>query len=66
MKVYKVERTNKISWCEDVLMVVVAEDELHAERCARLKSDDFRRAPLKVTEVDLETEAVISVENTGA
>ena len=32
------------SWCQDYAMVVVAEDEKHAERKARWSSDDFRKA----------------------
>jgi hypothetical protein len=47
-------------------MVVIAQDELHAERCARLKSSDFRKAKLKVTKIDMDIEQVILVANTGA
>jgi len=66
MKCFKVKRTDKISWVEDFAMVVIAEDELNAERVARWESDDFRKAELKVTEIDMEKEQVIMVENTGA
>lgn len=66
MNVYSIEKTGKITWCEDYKMIVVAEDPLHAERAARLRSLDFRKASLKVTEINLDEEAVISIENTGA
>ena len=66
MNVYCIERIDKVSWCQDYKMIVVAENELCAEKAARLKSADFRKAPLEVTEIDLTKEAVISVENTGA
>jgi len=66
MKCFKVERTDKVSWVEDFAMIVIAEDELHAERVARWKSNDFRKAKLKVTEINMEEEQVILVANTGA
>ena len=66
MNVYCIERTDRCSWCQDYKMIVVAENELCAEKAARLRSEDFRKAPLEVTEIDLTKEAVISVENTGA
>lgn len=65
MKVFKIDRTDYIDYCEDISMIVVAQDTLHAERRARLSSTDFKKAPLKVTEVDLETEACILKENRG-
>ena len=66
MKVFKVDKKDKISWCMDYSMVVIAKDELHAERCARLNSDDFKKAKLEVTEINLDTEQCILVANTGA
>lgn len=66
MNVFLVGRIDKISWCEDDEMVVVAKNEKHAERCARWKSNDFRKAKLKVTEIKLDSEKVILVSNTGA
>lgn len=66
MFVYLVERTDKIGWCEDYAMVVVATDSLHAERKARLSSDDFRKAKLKLSVVDIFSEAVILKANKGA
>ena len=66
MKVFKVDKKDKISWCMDYSMVVIAKDELHAERCARLNSDDFKKAKLEVTEINLDTEQCVLVVNTGA
>ena len=66
MKVFRVDKKDKISWCMDYSMIVIAEDELHAERCARLNSDDFKKAKLEVTEINLDTEQCILVANTGA
>ena len=66
MKVFRVNKKDKISWCMDYSMVVVAKDELHAERCARLNSDDFKKAKLEVTEINLDTEKCVLVANTGA
>lgn len=66
MKVFRVDKKDKISWCMDYSMVVIAKDELHAERCARLNSDDFKKAKLEVTEINLDTEQCVLVANTGA
>ena len=66
MKVFRVDKKDKISWCMDYSMVIIAEDELHAERCARLNSDDFKKAKLKVTEINLDTEQCVLVANMGA
>ena len=66
MKVFRVDKKDKISWCMDYSMVVIAKDELHAERCARLNSDDFKKAKLKVTEINLDTEQCVLVANMGA
>ena len=66
MKVFRVDKKDKISWCMDYSMIVIAEDELHAERCARLNSDDFKKAKLEVTEINLDTEQCVLVANTGA
>ena len=66
MKVFRVDKKDKISWCMDYSMVVIANDELHAERCARLNSDDFKKAKLEVTEINLDTEQCVLVANTGA
>ena len=66
MKVFRVNKKDKISWCMDYSMVVIAKDELHAERCARLNSDDFKKAKLEVTEINLDTEQCVLTANTGA
>ena len=66
MKVFRVNKKDKISWCMDYSMVVIAKDELHAERCARLNSDDFKKAKLEVTEINLDTEQCVLIANTGA
>lgn len=52
MKVYLVERPAR-DWCQDYVMVIIAEDERHAERIARLSSDDFRKCQeITITEID--------------
>ena len=66
MKVFRVDKKDKISRCMDYSMIVIAKDELHAERCARLNSDDFKKAKLKVTEINLDTEQCVLVANMGA
>lgn len=71
MKVFLITNNGRkrLGYCTDVAMVVVAKDALHAERCARWKSNDFRKAKLKVEEIDLSDtaeERVILIDNTGA
>lgn len=67
MKLFTVRRTECISWCEDDEMAIIAEDELHAERKARIYSDDFKKARnLDVEEIDMDEEQVVLVSNTGA
>lgn len=68
MKVYLVNNKDKLSWCMDFAMVVIAEDARHAERRARWSSDDFKKAKLEVIEIDLSDceERVILKANTGA
>ena len=42
-------------------------DELHAERLARIKSDDFAKSQnIKIKQINLDTEQVVLVSNTGA
>ena len=41
LKVFLVSR--RADWCEDNAIAVLAIDKLHAERCARCNSDDFRK-----------------------
>ena len=68
MNVYLITRPkDDISWCEDDGLVVVAEDELHAERLARINSDDFARSQnIEIKQINLDTEQVVLVSNTGA
>lgn len=67
MKVFVIDRKDCYSWCDNYKAVVVAEDELHAERHARWKISGFKKAKLEVTEIDLEAgEQILSVENVGA
>lgn len=67
LKLYKIRRTEGISWYQDYEMVVIAEDELRAERRARLSSDDFRRAKnLDIEEINMDEEQCVLISNTGA
>lgn len=66
MNCYLVERIENIRWVEDYAMVVIAEDEIHAERKARIESEDFKKAKLKVTKIDMDKEDVILIANKGA
>lgn len=66
MKIYLVTRIDHVDWCEDYAKVVVAADEMWAEKLARLSCDEFRKAKLKVKEIDLTQEGVILSANTGA
>ena len=66
MKVFRVDKKDKISWCMDYSMIVIAKDKLHAERCARVNSDDFKKAKLEVTEINLDMEQCALIANTGA
>lgn len=66
MKVYLVKRP-AIKWCQDYAMVIIAEDELHAERKARLSSDDFKKCQeITITEIDINEEQCVLTANTGA
>jgi len=53
-------------YCEDYAMVVIAKDELNAERKARIESEDFKKAKLKVTPCNMNNENVVLIANTGA
>lgn len=68
MNVYLIRRNkDDISWCEDDGLVVVAKDELHAEQLARINSDDFARSKnIEIKQINLDTEQVVLVSNTGA
>ena len=68
MNVYLITRNkDDISWNEDDGLVIVAKDELHAERLARIKSDDFAKSHyIEIKQINLDTEHVVLVSNTGA
>lgn len=66
MNVYLVT-IEKTRWCQDYAMVVVAEDEKHAERKARWSSDDFKTAiKIVVQKINLDQEQTVLIANTGA
>ena len=63
MKAYLVERPAR-DWCQDYAMVIIAQDERHAERKARVSSDDFKK--ITITEIDMNEEQCVLRANTGA
>lgn len=67
MNVYLVELPyGKYTYGDDYAMVIVAEDELHAERRARWSSDNFRHAKkINISQVSLDTEATVLKANVG-
>lgn len=66
MNVYLV-KIKPTEWCQDYAMVVIAEDEKHAERKARWSSDDFRKATdVVVQKINLDQEQVVLIANKGA
>ena len=66
MKAYLVEQP-AIDWCQDYAMVIIAEDERHAERKARVSSDDFKKCQeITITEIDMNEEQCVLTANTGA
>ena len=65
MNVYLV-KIKQTEWCQDYAMVVIAEDERHAERKARWSSDDFRKATgIVVQKIKLDQERTVIIANTG-
>lgn len=68
MNVYLAELpVGKYSWGDDYAMVIVAKDELHAERKARWSSDSFKQAKkINISQVNLDEEAVILTANVGS
>ena len=66
MKVFVVDRMDRYSYCDNYKAVVVSEDALHAEKHARMNVYGSKKAKLKVTEISLDTEQILSIENTGA
>ena len=68
MKVFLVRRSGA-SWCEDDAMVIIAEDELHAERKARWSSNSFTneyRDRISIEEISLDEESCVLKSNVGA
>ena len=66
MKVYLVERPAR-GWIQDYAMVIITEDERHAERKARVSSDDFKKCKeITITEIDMNEEQCVLTANTGA
>lgn len=66
MKVYLVERP-ATNWCQDYAMVIIAEDKRHAERKARVSSDDFKKCQeITITEIYTNEEQCVLTANTGA
>jgi len=67
MNVYLVNLPyGEYTYGDDYAMVVVAEDELHAERRARWSSDNFKKAKnINVSQVSLDTEATVLKANVG-
>lgn len=68
MNVYLVELpVGDYTYGDDYAMVIVAEDELHAERKARRSSYDFKQAKkISISQVNLDEEAVVLTANVGA
>lgn len=66
MKVFAIDRMDRYSYCDNYKAVVVAEDALHAERYARINIYGFKKAKLKVIEISLDREQILSIENVGA
>lgn len=55
------------TWCDDYSMAILAEDEKHAERRARLSSGDYKDAQdLTIREIDLNEEQCVLIANVGA
>lgn len=55
------------TWCDDYSMAVLAEDEKHAERRARLSSGNYRDAQdLIIKEINLNEEQCVLIANIGS
>ena len=66
MKAYLVEQP-AIDWCQAYAMVIIAEDERHADRKARVSSDDFKKCQeITIKEIDMNEEQCVLTANTGA
>lgn len=67
MNVYLVELSvDDYTYGDDYAMVIIAEDELHAERKARWSSYNFEQAKkISISQVNLDKEAVVLIANVG-
>lgn len=67
MNIYLVELpVGEYTYGDDYAMVIVAKDELHAERKARWSSYNFEHAKkINISRVNLDEEAVILKANVG-
>lgn len=67
MNVYLAELpVGDYTYGDDYAMVVIAKDELHAERKARWSSDSFKQAKkINISQVSLDTESVVLKANVG-
>ena len=67
MNVYLAELpVGEYTYGDDYAMVIIAEDEIHAERKARWSSYNFEQAKkINVSQISLDTEAVILKANVG-
>lgn len=67
MKLYAIIRNEPMKFEADLRMLfIVAKDEKHAERLARLSyPSDLRKTKLKVIEVDLTKERILFVDIVG-
>lgn len=67
MNVYLAELpVGDYTYGDDYAMVIIAEDELHAERKARWSSYNFEQAKkINISQVNLDKEAVVLTANVG-
>ena len=67
MNVYLVELpVGDYTYGDDYAMVIIAEDELHAERKARWSSYNFEQAKkINISRVNLDKEVVVLTANVG-
>lgn len=67
MNVYLVELPDgEYTYGDDYAMVIIAEDELHAERRARWSSYNFEKAKkINISQVNLNEEAAVLIANVG-
>lgn len=67
MDVYLAELpVGEYTYGDDYAMVIIAEDEIHAERKARWSSYNFKQAKkIDISQVNLDEEAVVLTANVG-